>query len=336
MTYFATLFDYNYLSRGIVLYNSLKLHCTHFTLYILALDIQTERFFTENHFEDIVLISLHELEENDSQLFSIKPKRSLFEYYFTISPCFPLFLLTKYNLPHICTLDADIKFYSSPSLLFEYLKEYSIVITPHKFSKENSNLTSYGKFNVSFQIFKNDEVGYSCLNHWRDQCIDWCYDYVDGYKFADQGYLNNWPLVYKDSLKILDDDVSGIAPWNVNQYKMEFKKRMFFNNSKELIFYHFQGFNSFQDNIATGSFEKYNVKINFAIKKLYVDYWSDIKSTNQKFQLNSTLSNRNTFNKKVKDLILYQIPFFYNYINLYFSFDTRKIPGKVISIFKFF
>lgn len=333
MNYFATLFDYNYLSRGIVLYNSLKLNCKDFTIYILALDIQTERFFIENHFEHVIVISLQELEENDSRLFSIKSKRSLFEYYFTISPCLPLFLLNKYNLPHICTLDADIKFYSNPSLLFDYLNEYSMVITPHKFSKENSTLISYGEFNVSFQIFKNDQFGQSCLNSWRNQCIDWCFDYIDGSKFADQGYLNNWPLIYNGSLKILDDEVSGIAPWNVNQFKLEYKKKTILSNSKELIFYHFQGFNSFENRIATSSFEKYNVNISHSLKKLYIDYWTELKLINQQFHLNSIFSNRNTFNKKVKDLVLNQIPFFYNFYNLYFSFDSRKIPGKIIFIF---
>ena len=45
MLNFVTLFDKNYMSRGIVLYNSLKEHCKQdFTFYVLAMDEVTEKY----------------------------------------------------------------------------------------------------------------------------------------------------------------------------------------------------------------------------------------------------------------------------------------------------
>ena len=100
----------------------------------------------------------------------------------------PLYVLKKYDLTHICSLDADILFLDTPKSLFDYLNDYSIIITPHKFSEEITGLVEYGIYNVSFQIFKNDETGRKCLQHWRTQCIDWCRDEFDeiNNRFADQ------------------------------------------------------------------------------------------------------------------------------------------------------
>ena len=47
MFHFTTLFDKNYLSRGLVLYDSLKKNCDSFVLYVLCLDGFTKKYFSE-------------------------------------------------------------------------------------------------------------------------------------------------------------------------------------------------------------------------------------------------------------------------------------------------
>src|SRR5687768_12114064 len=127
--HFATLFDKNYLDRGLVLYDSLNKHCKDFALYILALDEFTFNYFEANgQYEKVILIRLDEVEEYDPELKNIKPGRSIIEYYFTLSPSLPLYILNKFQPDHICTLDADILFFNNPVVLFECLTEYEIVI----------------------------------------------------------------------------------------------------------------------------------------------------------------------------------------------------------------
>ena len=146
------------MSRGLVLIESLQKNSSLFKIYVLCLDDFTVNFLKKNLeiYPQVIIIILSDIENNDVNLLSIKKDRSLIEYYFTLSPCLPLYLLKKYKLSHICSIDADLQFFSSPQILFDYLNIFSIIITPHKFSKGLQEFNIYGINNVSFQIFKND------------------------------------------------------------------------------------------------------------------------------------------------------------------------------------
>lgn len=294
--YFTTLFDKNYLARGLVLIESLQQFSESFVIYILCLDDFTAVFFHQNikRYPQVVVILLTDIEIDDEALVKIKTDRKKIEYYFTLSPCLPLFLFRKYNLSHICSLDADIKFYSTPQPLFDYLNEYSIVITPHKFSKEVCYLEKWGVNNVSFQIFRNDSVGVDCLEMWRKQCLEWCKDELDeeNNRFADQKYLDNWSILYPNNVKQLYDNVSGLAPWNINNYEIRIEDNSFFSNGEKLIFYHFHHFKIFSRNWASNGFADYEVKRSPGVIKIYQDYWLKLNRKSRILQIEKDNSIR--------------------------------------------
>lgn len=334
MKFFATYFDRNYLSRGLVLYDSLKEFCKNFKLFILCLDNESKEYFQNrpDSFPEVTIIFLSEIESFDVELNRIKESRSRIEYYFTISPCLPLYILKQYNLPHICTVDADILFLDSPKPLFNYLDNHSIVITPHKFSKEIESSIKYGRFNVSFQIFKNDTTGLNCLERWRKLCLEWCGDYYDevNNRFADQKYLDEWPSLYGINLKILDDNICGIAPWNLNNYKIINEGKHFFSNGEKMVFYHFHHFKIFSHLWAANGFKIYQVKCQKAIDNLYLLYWEKLKEYNQRigaYQDDSTRYKQlnNKWEKIEKEDLVY-----FNLLNF------KLIAVKITIIPKFF
>lgn len=330
MKHFATLFDKNYLSRGIVLYNTLNSTGIEFNIYILCLDNITYDYFIKrkSEFNKVTPFLLSDLEAFDVELLNSKNTRRPVEYYFTLSPCWPLFLLKKLNIPHICTLDADICFYSSPESLFDYLNQFSIIITPHKFSPELMESEKYGEFNVSFQIFKNDDTGFSCLENWRTQCIEWCKDELDteNKRFADQLYLNSWPGTFKNKLKILDDNVSGIAPWNINKYEIKENSGKFLTKGEPLIYYHFHHFKIINKYLATNGFSPYKIRKNKHLINLYKYYWNEIDKINAKLSLSQDFSLRVNLKKRIILILIEERKVFIRCFEQLFIFNSRLIP----------
>jgi hypothetical protein len=341
MLHLTTFFDKNYLSRGLVLYNSLEEFTSDFELYILCLDDFTRDYFEKNkmEFPEVKTLQLKDIEENDADLAIAKSNRSRIEYYFTLSPCLPLYLLKKHNLSHICSLDADILFLNSPQSLFDKLNEYSIVITPHKFSNEISHLSKFGKYNVSFQIFKNNEIGLSCLQRWKEECIDYCGDEFDEVndRFADQKYLDNWLALYPNEVFVLDDNISGIALWNLNNYKIEKRGNRYFSNNEQMIFYHFHHFKIFNEIWASNGFYEYKAKHQNGVDELYIDYWNKIDSFNNQFAIVKEDSTRyKTSTKLLPKLLKEKVVYYrknYNLEHKSFTFVPKFIRKLIIKMY---
>lgn len=315
MIYLSTFFDKNYLSRGLVLYNSLKNHTTNFEFYVLCLDDFTYHYFDLNkkNYPEVRIIQLAAIEKNNEELLTAKNNRTTIEYYFTLSPILPLYLFKTYNLPHICTLDADILFLNSPEKIFDKLNDYSIIITPHKFSNANIEKQKFGIYNVSFQIFKNNKIGLKCLEYWKNQCLEYCSDKLDliNNRFADQKYLDNWNELYPDEVLSLYDNTTGLAPWNLDNYNFKTIKNQFYSNDEKLIFYHFHQFKIFDNKWASNGFDEYKVKKQIAIDKLYLYYWKKIDFYNSQISNHEVISiryfqSKNIISKLLKEKIVYK------------------------------
>ena len=81
MLTFCTLFDSNYMDKGLVLYESLKNVAEEFKLYILAMDERCCSVLRHMDLKNVIVISLEEFE--DEELLEIKKKRARAEYCWT-------------------------------------------------------------------------------------------------------------------------------------------------------------------------------------------------------------------------------------------------------------
>ena len=61
---FVTLFNSNYLSRGMVLYESLQKHCPDFKLFVIAFDDITYNYFQKFPQKNLTVISLSQFEDD--------------------------------------------------------------------------------------------------------------------------------------------------------------------------------------------------------------------------------------------------------------------------------
>jgi hypothetical protein len=279
MLHFITLFDVNYLTRGIALYNSLSQHTKQgIKLYIVALDHQVgyeiNRIFAS---DDVVLIDLLSIEKKYPELLKVKSVRTKVEYYFTLSPYLPSYVLATYpEVTQITSLDSDIFFFSDPSQIFETYPEAEILLTPHNFPSNLKYLEKYGRFNVSFQSFKRTMNVMNCLRKWREDCIDFCSDTLDvaNNRYADQKYLDNWSAQFENVVSI-DLPGSGLAPWNISKFRIERSINDFLINNEPLIFFHFHHLrfiNRFQIAHGLDNYLALDVVLNKAVRSMYKKY----------------------------------------------------------------
>jgi len=240
----CTLFDSNYLSRGLALYTSLQQVSAVFQLYVVAFDTKCYDYLRKADLPNLTVISLRDFE--DEALLKIKPSRSAAEYCWTSTPSVILYCLKKYNLPSCTYVDADMIFYQDPQILLDEMGSDSVLICEHRYTKDYDVSDTHGIYCVQFMCFKNNEDGLTALKWWRERCLEWCYARLEDEKFGDQKYLDDWSKRFA-GVHVLQHLGGGVAPWNVQQYE-------FYNNNEKIylrnkinkeefpvVFYHFHG-----------------------------------------------------------------------------------------------
>lgn len=274
---FCTYFDHNYLPRGLVLYESLKKHSPEARLFILCLSPECRAILDKLALPDVTLYNLEDLEAADKELLAVKSTRKLAEYYFTLSPCWPRFLLQRHPEVDVLTyVDADAAFFSDPAPAIEEMGEAAVSIVGHRFSEKLKHLERFGIFNVGWESFRNSAEGLRCLEWWREKCMEWCGDYIDGNRFADQKYLDSFPDLF--AVKILEHPGVNAAPWNIANYRLESSGWRITLDGRPLIFYHFQGLRRLAWNFWELGLNNYNVRANAELKQLYYQYICKLQS----------------------------------------------------------
>ena len=238
---FCTLFDRNYLFKGLALYESLQHHVGDFALWVLCMDDTVYEVLEKMRLPQLELISLAQFE--DEELLRAKATRTQVEYYWTCTPSLPLYLLDHVpGIGVITYLDADLFFFGDPAGAFAEMDAGSIGIVGHRFSPRHEGLAqNTGTYNVGFMVFKNDEYARACLTWWRSRCNEWCYAHGEEGKYGDQKYLDDWPRRFPRVVVIQHDGV-GLAPWNLRSHRISTSGGRVLVDAQPLIFYHFHSF----------------------------------------------------------------------------------------------
>jgi hypothetical protein len=242
MLYFCTLFDSNYLTRGLATYESLKKACDNeFRLYVFAFDDKCYHILNQLSLENLVPISLSEFE--DAALLRIKPTRSRGEYCWTCTSSTILYAIRQFNLPHCTYIDADMIFYAHPKAIIQEIPQNcNVLITEHRYTKQYDKSEIAGKYCVQFMYFDNSLNGLHILNWWRERCLEWCYNRIEDGKFGDQKYLDDWTTRFQ-GVHVMQHLGGGLAPWNIQQYYFKDNSLVFKQKDIKItpIFFHFHG-----------------------------------------------------------------------------------------------
>jgi hypothetical protein len=292
---YCTLFDKNYLPHVLSLCESLDKHTESYVIYCFCMDDESFQYMEAAVNESIVPISYNQLEIQFPELRIAKANRSTVEYYFTCSSAICSYIFDNYPQTNLVTyLDADLYFFASPLPIYQELQDSSIGIIEHRFSFFGKRYEKYGKYNVGWISFKNDYSGRKCLEEWRLDCLDWCYDRLEDGKFADQKYLDYWSEKY-DGVHVIQHLGANVAPWNVGQYKIKLVSATneILVKNHALIFYHFSSLKQISENTYSTHVSQYLFRLSKNLKNnIYLPYLESLRKHTDEVGIKFIFRNR--------------------------------------------
>jgi hypothetical protein len=239
---YCTYFDHNYLSRGLALYHSLQQHAPGARLWVLCLSEPCYRTLVALDLPNLIPRRLADFEAVDPEVAATRPHRSTIEYYFTCSPAWKLYVLN--NEPHaewVTYLDSDLFFFAPPDPIYSEMKDAAFGIIPHRFTDRLAHMRRFGIYNVGWVSVRRCEEGIAALHWWRERCIEWCFDRVEGDRFADQRYLDRLPELFPN-VHVIAHLGANLAPWNIANYRVEWRDGfVMIDGLYPLLFFHFHG-----------------------------------------------------------------------------------------------
>ena len=240
-TVYCTLFDSNYLDKGIVMIKSLQEVDNTAKVYVLCMD-DICRFVLEDFgLNNVYLITLDDFLDDD--LYKVIHREKA-EFCWTCTAKLIKYVMIKYE-EGICTyIDSDLYFYSNPQILIKEMQDKGccVQVISHRFLNNTwgrMQAEKSGRNCVQFNTFTKNGKSQDLLDKWIRQCLNECSREMVG----DQKYTDNWGEL--SFVSISENGGAGIAPGNFIRYKLSDKDRQWVydkydKKEYEMIFYHFQ------------------------------------------------------------------------------------------------
>jgi hypothetical protein len=272
----CTLFDHRYLPRGLCMIRSARRHGFMQDIHVLCLSDECGQAMAALALPGVKLITLGMLEDQIPRLITARANRSIVEYYFTCMAALHTYLFEK--LPAIdgtMYVDADIQFFESPELVFDAIGDAPAAVTPHNFVPQMRHLEQFGKFNGGWSAFRRTPEGLACLNWWLERSLEWCYDRLEGERYANQKYMDRFAEIAPDT-RVLRQKGFNCAPWNIGNYRLTEQDGRVWIDDEPLVFFHFHGLKH-----RKGYFEfqhrPYGAPVSWLMRnKLYKPYISEL------------------------------------------------------------
>jgi hypothetical protein len=272
---YCTLFDRNYLTRGLALYGSLLRHCREFRLVVLCLDETVPDILAALALQNMEVVRLSSLAESDPELMRTRSQRSPVEFYFTCKPALMRFIAHAHpEARRITYHDSDLYYFSDPKFLEQEHADDAIVLTPHRFPPRLADRNRFGRFNAGWVSAGCGAEGLRFIDWWRARCIEWCRLELQGDRFADQKYLDRVPDLFSH-VSILDHPGVNLAPWNIEEADIRQSSDSVVVDGKPLVLFHFHGLRRVLYRIYDSGLYGYGVNLSPLVRRsIYRPYLS--------------------------------------------------------------
>tara|TARA_R110000824_G_scaffold57875_1_gene157154 strand:- start:1999 stop:2952 length:954 start_codon:yes stop_codon:yes gene_type:complete len=313
MHHLSAISDYNYLTYGLLLRDSIFEHATEdFIIHYLALDEQTKTALTEVPNIKVYGMDCIEKDEMFASLKKNNPSKpgDLSPFHWALASFFTHYLIETEKLPHCLYTDTDILFYNNIKHIFDEVNAYDVGLITHKHVPLDY-MQSVGYYNVGIVYFSDSKQAKKCLEFWRDVVSDKDNPYAEKFgTCGDQKYLELFSFIVDGvKINILDHEIGHAAPWNFSLSAITNNRLTwdmgpaFFNChvtgeheiTQDLMFVHFSHFTPDYKN------DSYEIDFNFedtpkgkrpawgnilpqpGVKDIYDNYFERCKKTRNKY-----------------------------------------------------
>ena len=285
MNHLCALSDYNFLPKGLALYESLLKKSEDFVLHYLCFD--EDSYDKLSRYEsDTLKVYFDEFEDPDLEKLKAEDRKY---YSYALASYFSHYLMEKNDTP-ITYIDSDIYFHQSINGLLDEIGPRDIGLFRHRQYRPdvpNGN----GWFNVGVVHFKNTELGQRYLGWWYDAVLH--RKHPELATCGDQKYLDVFSTL-PESVLFIDGNIGHGAPWQWYLYYFDTYAEdgciTFHGQKQKLVFSHFSQFvysveeNSYNPSTMHHCFTPEDLyRSDAGLKKIYDDYFEEIKHIHKKY-----------------------------------------------------
>jgi hypothetical protein len=242
-----TMCDLRFLPQTLTLYRSLLRHAEHFSLNVLCMDAQSERFLRRRGLAHVDILQLGNLEAAEPEFAATRSRRSWREYCWTATPALCHHVLSSSSPgTTIAWVDADVEFVCDPRALLGELRDGSVLLIPHEYRRAYpaaspaARLTRlYGRFNGGTVVFRHDPQGLEASRLWLARSIAWCHERCEPSRFGNQLHLDDFPERFSGAQKLR---VPGgvLGPWNGGGFRVRRHRDGPRADDRPVIAYHYE------------------------------------------------------------------------------------------------
>lgn len=273
-----TICSNNYIAHAKALAESLLKHNPDYKFFIGLVD-ELSKEIDYSTFVNVVVIPVRNL--GIDGIDGLITKYNIIEFNTAVKPFYFQHFFKTYNPEHVLYLDPDIVVYQRFKEMDEKLQTFSFLLTPHflKISPQvepphERLVLNVGLFNLGFLGVRNDENGKVMMEWFGDRMRKYCYyDFHNGL-FVDQIWANFIPL-YFENHHILRSPGYNMGYWNLSERTLSKDQEGAYcvNDSNELIFFHFSGYNPTRPDILS-KWSAHSFEDKADVKGIFTEYTS--------------------------------------------------------------
>jgi hypothetical protein len=248
---FAAIVDSGYLTRAVVLYESLRNVAGGVSLEIVCMDAEARRLLEILDLEGVGVLDIAELETYDPALVDAKCDRTIAEYCWTAKASLCQLLFDRYPATEtVVYLDADLMFFADPALVLRELRGQSVLVVPHRSPPNQHWEDALGRYNAGFIAFRRGPDALAVLEWWRARCLEWCFERIEPGRYCDQKYLDEWPRRFS-GVHALEHVGGGLAPWNTGLHALTGRRgKVYVDGDVPLVIFHYQSLKLYRGVVA--------------------------------------------------------------------------------------